>query len=109
MKIREGVLTIVLLLIFAFSLHIFDVSCIVRRMFGIPCPSCGMMRALLSLVKFDFHSYLHYNCFGFPVFCAVLLLLFSKYLPQCFFILAIFILCLNVAYYIYRFSCHAIP
>lgn len=109
MKISENLLVIVLLFVFALFLRFSDVGCIIRYFFGIPCPTCGMTRALLSLLKLELRAYFYYNAFALPVFFSVIAIIFCKCIHKCFLYLAIFILTLNIAYYIYRLSCHAIP
>ena len=42
----------VLLLVICFTL--IDIRCPIRSLFHIPCPACGMTRACLSALRFDF-------------------------------------------------------
>ena len=35
--------------------------CIVKIVFGIPCPGCGLSRAFFSLLRFDFIGAFYYN------------------------------------------------
>ena len=35
-------------------MRLFDVPCVFREFLGIPCPGCGMTRALLCLLRLDF-------------------------------------------------------
>jgi len=39
--------------------------CIFKRLTGIPCPSCGSTRSVLSLLKGDVLAALYWNPFGF--------------------------------------------
>ena len=39
----------------------FDIDCVFVSIFGIPCPGCGMTRALKALLRFDFLSAVRYN------------------------------------------------
>jgi hypothetical protein len=41
--------------------------CMMRRVTGIPCPTCGMTRSLASLVKGHFSQSLDYHPFGIVV------------------------------------------
>ncbi len=48
---------IVVLLIFWY----FEIPCLFKQFFGISCPGCGMSRAVLSAIKFDFASAFSYH------------------------------------------------
>ena len=37
------------------------IPCFFKRFFGISCPGCGMTRAVLSAIKFDFASAFSYH------------------------------------------------
>ena len=37
------------------------VNCMLRDLTGIPCPSCGMTRAAISLLQFDFRAAFYYH------------------------------------------------
>jgi hypothetical protein len=39
--------------------------CPLKALTGIPCPGCGMTRAMLSITKGDFHGAFGYNPFSF--------------------------------------------
>ena len=46
----------------AYSLmNYFDITCMFLEIFGVPCPGCGMTRAALSLLRFDFTGAIRYN------------------------------------------------
>lgn len=42
----------------AYCMHI---PCIYKTLFGIPCPGCGMTRAVLSALRLDFKSAFSYH------------------------------------------------
>ena len=48
---------LLVVLFFAFS----GIGCPLRRLLGVPCPTCGTTRALFSLVRLDFVSYFLYQ------------------------------------------------
>jgi hypothetical protein len=50
------------------------VACPIRKVLGIPCPSCGMTRSLISLVRGDWLGSLQYHAFG-PLLLGGLILL----------------------------------
>ncbi len=43
----------------------YDIGCVWQRIFGIPCPGCGMTRAYVSLLHGDIKKAFEYN-FMFP-------------------------------------------
>ncbi|MFZ5987065.1 MAG: DUF2752 domain-containing protein [Bacillota bacterium] len=53
--------------------------CIIKNIFGIPCPGCGMTRAYLNFLKFDFKAAFYYHpLFLLPAVIAVILV-FRRY------------------------------
>lgn len=52
---------------------ILDLGCPFRRLFGFPCPGCGMSRAWLAALRFDFRAAFAYH----PMFwCVPVLMLY---------------------------------
>lgn len=51
----------------------FKFQCIYKKIFGIECPTCGMTRAIKSLMSLDFESAFKYN--NMVVFVPIFLLL----------------------------------
>jgi hypothetical protein len=49
-------------------------GCPIRKLVGIPCPSCGMTRSLISLVRGDWLAALQYHAFGPFLFAGLILL-----------------------------------
>ncbi|MCH5300593.1 MAG: DUF2752 domain-containing protein [Ruminococcus sp.] len=47
--------------------YIFDISCIFLTLFGFPCISCGMTRAWLAALRFDFFAAFAFH----PMFWAI--------------------------------------
>ena len=54
---------------------IFDITCPIKYIIKLPCPTCGMTRALISLIKLDFKGYVEYNFMAFFMITAVMLLI----------------------------------
>ena len=54
LKFYHRVLIILSLLLVAFYMWKFNPGCLIQKNFGIPCPSCGMTRALFALINGDF-------------------------------------------------------
>lgn len=52
---------------------LFGTVCPLRILFGVPCPGCGMTRAMLSLLRLDFVSAVRLHPLS-PVFLLLLLL-----------------------------------
>ena len=51
----------------------FDVKCIFKSIFNIPCISCGLTRAFISILHLDFVSAFKYNVLSIPLFVVILL------------------------------------
>lgn len=49
--------------------------CLFKNLFGLPCPSCGMTRAYISLVRLDIKTAFYYHpLFILPLIIAIILL-----------------------------------
>lgn len=46
-------------------------KCVFRTLTGVPCPGCGMTRAMISVLKFEFSDAFYYH----PLFCVPPLML----------------------------------
>lgn len=53
-------------------------ACIVKHVTGIPCPSCGSTRSVLSILQGDFWNAVWWNPFGFII--AIILLVVPVWL-----------------------------
>ena len=71
---RRKVATLVLLTIAAAAMYLLRLGCPLLRLTGIPCPGCGMTRAVLALLRGDFAGALQLH--GMVWSLPVLLLLF---------------------------------
>lgn len=85
-------------------------TCLFRFLFHLPCPTCGVTRALLSLLRLDIVSYCFYNAMAVPLCAAVILMYYGtvkkKKGPIT---ISIIILIVNLLYFFYRLSSHLIP
>lgn len=50
----EKILFFLGVFLYALLLRLADITCPIRFVLGIPCPGCGITRALFSAVSFDF-------------------------------------------------------
>jgi hypothetical protein len=57
-------------------MYITGIGCPFRFLFGIPCPGCGMTRAILSGLRLDFNSAFYYHPLWFLMPIAALALLY---------------------------------
>ena len=75
-------------------------GCPIKRIIGFSCPTCGMSRAIISLLKLDFIKYCYYNLMALPVLVSLFIILMSgskKYIT-----ISYIILILNFIYYFIR-------
>jgi len=92
---------VAVLAFYYFVLSLLRISCPIKAIFNIPCPTCGVTRALICLVKGDIGGYFKYNAFALPLVFAVILELnrfvFKK--PIYADVYAIAVAALNFVYY----------
>ena len=48
-------------LLFVFLMYRLEFRCLFREILGIPCPGCGMTRALVSVLRLDFGAAFAYH------------------------------------------------
>ncbi len=53
-------------------------GCPFLQLTGVPCPTCGVTRAILCLLRWDWEGYLFYQPMALPLVVSVLLLLHSS-------------------------------
>ena len=83
----------------------FGITCLVRKITGIPCPACNMSRALLALIRANFGEYVQYNAMALPVALAFVAEVFSQFAGKFRIVIHIFtvaILVINLVYYLLR-------
>lgn len=70
-SIGAGILLFIVLYILT---KIFDCSlCLIKNLFGISCPGCGLTRAFICIVNFDFVSSIRYNVLSVPLFLGIVI------------------------------------
>ena len=92
----------ILLLVIIFDFYV----CPFYAFCGIPCPACGVTRALLCLIELDMMGYLEYNAMALPLVSVVCLFLFKRNVKKISVadIYAYAVLGLNFVYYIFRLT-----
>ena len=90
------ILRLSVICLFIFLLQFFRVFCPIRRLFGIPCPTCGVTRALLYLCEGRIRASLACHPLAIPLTLTVWLLLhkslFKKKRP-------VFLLCAHNGFF----------
>lgn len=74
---------------FALSMIFLDISgigCPVLYITGVSCPGCGLTRACLKALRFDFASAFHYHPLFFCVPLALLIFMFRNKMPKSVFV-----------------------
>ncbi len=68
--LKKCIYHVVIFLIITFLIF-FEFPCPFKFIFKIPCPACGVLHALNSLIHLDFKSYINYNFMAVPMIAAV--------------------------------------
>lgn len=80
-------------------------GCPFKYLFGIACPGCGMTRAAIALLSFDFQAAVHFHPLVFTLPIVAIIYLLRNHIPKkllMFLIILFFIALLTV--YIYRLN-----
>ena len=98
------ILLILLALVWIFKSNSLGFNCIIKSIFRIECPTCGMSRAIKYLMLGNLKLYSYYNIFALPVVIAVWLEIHHILFSNKFAIhtISMCILILNFIYYIFR-------
>lgn len=92
---------IILLVASLISKYFFKTFCLIRGVLGIPCPGCGITRALISLLKLDFNKAFFYHPLVYVLIILCILYIFKKdFFKNIFFLMSLVFLFVFV--YIYR-------
>ena len=74
-------LAVALLIIVPLLYELSGIGCPFRAIFGFPCPTCGVTRALICLVKLDFTGYMQWQPMAVPLVFALWLCFHVDVLP----------------------------
>lgn len=104
-KRRIGILVFgaLLLLLYCLLFLIFEIPCPIRYFTGNRCAGCGMTRAFLEALKFNFSDAFIYHplWFSVPIFMAALAFFFLKRMKKCVYItLIVFCILMFTVYFI---------
>ena len=58
--------------------RLLQTTCLIKKVIGFDCPTCGMTRAVISLLHADVDGYLYYNPMALPMFISVWLFIHRR-------------------------------
>lgn len=104
--IKRHIVFVSAICLFILLLKLLNITCPILFLFGIPCPTCGVSRALLSLLNTDFDLYFYYHPLALPLLFAVLSIIHLRQFKRkkVAFTLAMSVLTLNLILYVLRFQ-----
>ena len=77
--INKNIIRIISFLLFVLYCTTYHIeNCIFQFLFGLPCPGCGLGRACISLIKFDFIGAFFYNPFVFVLPIIMWVIIFQE-------------------------------
>ena len=53
---------------------IINFECILKKIFNINCPGCGLTRSFRSIIKLDLIASINYNILGIPLFIILIII-----------------------------------
>lgn len=102
--LKRVVIISIIILSYVVFLKLLGMTCIFKNMFGVSCPGCGMTRACISALTFNFKQAFYYHPLWIALIPTVLLLIYFylKEHKKLFKITIIISLCLLIGVYIIR-------
>src|SRR5690554_8138445 len=76
--IKKHLIFLSVFILYYVLLYILDTTCLIKKVFGIYCPTCGATRSLLALTRLDFKSYWYYHPASLLIVLALFLALHRK-------------------------------
>ena len=79
---KRTVLYGIVLGIYVFVLNIFDMHCPFFDVVGIKCPTCGVSRAIISMLKMEFSKSINFHPLAVPLVISVWICLNAEFLKH---------------------------
>lgn len=85
--IKISILSIGVILFYLLLNNCINVGCIIKKIFSIRCPGCGLTRAFICIFHLNFIKAFHYNILSIPLFLVCIIsfvfvlydIIFNKY------------------------------
>lgn len=77
---KRTILYGIILSAYVFVLNIFDMNCPFSDIVGIKCPTCGVSRAIISLLKMEFSKSINFHPLAVPLVVSVWICLNAEFL-----------------------------
>lgn len=102
--VKRHIIYFFIICLFLFLFAKFNITCPIYCFLKVPCPTCGVTRAIISLVNFDLQNYLFFQPFAIFLLIAVILLIHVKLFKRknLIYFFSFFILILNLLYYFFK-------
>ena len=76
--IKRHILYFTVICLFVIITSLLGIKCPFTYLFRVPCPTCGVTRAMVSLFKFNIEGYFYYHPLAIPLILSVLLMIHEK-------------------------------
>lgn len=80
--ISRHIIYIVIICLYLCVIDYFEIGCPIFYIFDIECPTCGITRALVSLLKLDVEGYVKYHPLAIPMVATVWILFHGKIIKR---------------------------
>ena len=80
--LKRHIIIFAVICCFIILCQLFDIYCPFRCLTAIPCPTCGVTRAMIALVKADLKGYLNYHPLALPLLISVISMIHAKHLKH---------------------------
>ena len=72
---KEKHIIIILMIVTVFFM---DSKCLIKKFIGVPCPSCGLTRAIISVFNLDFHRSFSYHPLFWFIPIVIIIIIYRK-------------------------------